>query len=98
MNDISKVSEITVEDLAEYLRICDDPERNTLATLKRVAVSYIEGVTGLSEAEIDTIPDFVVVVLILVQDMYDNRTRYVDTSDLNQTVETILGMHRVNLL
>lgn len=97
---MEKVSEITYNDLAEYLRI-DEPtpgDQLTLMSLKKVAVSFIVGYTGLTEAEIDVFADFVIVVLILVQDMYDNRTRYVDGSNLNQTVEAILGMHRVNLL
>lgn len=100
MNNIERVSEITYTDLAEYLRIPEVTEADqlTLKTLKGVAVSFITGYTGLTEAEIDTFADFVIVVLILVQDMYDNRTRYVDGSNLNQTVEAILGMHRVNLL
>lgn len=94
------VSEITYNDLAEYLRI-DEPtpsDQLTLMSLKGVAISFITGYTGLTEAEIDVFADFVIVVFILVQDMYDNRTRYVDGSNLNQTVESILGMHRVNLL
>lgn len=100
MNNIQTVSEITYEDAAEYLRIDEitPGDKATLQTLLRVAVSFIVGYTGLTEAEIDEIPDFVIVVLILVQDMYDNRTRYVDSTALNQTVEAILGMHRRNLL
>ena len=100
MNDIQKVSEITYQDAADYLHIEEvTPDiQQTLKTLKRVAVAFVVGYTGLTEAELDIYPDFVIVVLILVQDMYDNRTRYVDGSNLNQTVEAILGMHRVNLL
>ncbi len=94
------VSEITYQDLASYLVIDEITETDQilLKTLKDVAVSFIIGYTGLTDAEINAIPDFVIVVYILVQDMYDNRTRYVDGKDLNQTVEAILGMHRVNLL
>lgn len=100
MDNIQTVSEITYQDLAAYLVIDEitETDQNLLKTLKDVAVSFIIGYTGLTEAEIDSIPDFVIVVLILVQDMYDNRTRYVDGKDLNQTVEAILGMHRRNLL
>jgi len=36
--------------------------------------------------------------MILCQDMYDNRSMYVDKNNLNKVVETILGMHSVNLL
>lgn len=100
MNNIQKVSEITYEDAAQYLYIDEitPADRNLLITLIGVARSFVSGYTGLTDAEIDEIPDFVIVVLILVQDMYDNRTRYVDSTALNQTVETILGMHRRNLL
>ena len=38
------------------------------------------------------------VVFILCQDMWDNRTLYVDKSNLNKVVDTILGMYSVNLL
>lgn len=100
MNPINKVSEITVDDLAEYLRIEEltDGEKQTLINLLSVAKSFIETYTGRSEAELDSYQDFVVVVLVLVQDMYDNRTMYVDSSNLNTVVETILGMHSTNLL
>ena len=54
--------------------------------------------TGRTETELDSYQDFVVVVLVLVQDMYDNRTMYVDSNNLNTVVETILGMHSTNLL
>jgi hypothetical protein len=46
----------------------------------------------------DKYKDFVIVVYVLVQDMYDNRTLYVDKNNLNKVVETILGMHSINLL
>lgn len=100
MNEITKVSEITFEDVADYLRISDfaSDEQNTLNNLLNVAKSYISQYTGRSYEELDNYPDFVIVVLILCQDMYDNRTLYVDSDNLNRVVETILGMHSVNLL
>ena len=48
--------------------------------------------------EIDKHEDFVIAVYVLVQDMYDNRSYYVDKNNLNKVVETILGMHAVNLI
>jgi len=38
------------------------------------------------------------VLLVLVQDMWDNRTLYVDKSNVNKVVDSILGLHAVNLL
>lgn len=100
MNNISKVSDITAEDIADYLRIDEltDGDTQTLNNLLEIAKTYIESYTGRSEQELDNYQDFVIVALVLVQDMYDNRTMYVDSTNLNTVVETILGMHSVNLL
>lgn len=98
MKEITKVSEITVNDLAEYLRIyeLDANETALLNNLLNVAKAFIKSYTG--QEDLDKYQDFVIVTLVLVQDMYDNRTLYVDTKNLNTVVETILGMHSVNLL
>lgn len=100
MNNITKVSDITATDLADYIRLDEvtADETNTLNNLLIVAKSYITGYTGLTVEQLDSHIDFIIVVLILVQDMYDNRTMYVDNENLNKVVETILGMHSVNLL
>ena len=98
--EISKVSDITVESVAEYLRLDEvsEEEKSTLTTLISIATSYIKSYTGLDDAGVDKYPEFVIVVLILCQDMWDNRTMYVDSKDLNNTVQSILAMHSVNLL
>ena len=95
MNAINKVSDITAHDLAEYIRLDEvsASEVNTLNTLYSVAKEYICNYTGIAEEDLDGF-----VVFILVQDMWDNRTMYVDSNNMNKTVETILGMHSVNLL
>ena len=96
--ELSKVSDITVDSVAEYLRLDEvtDSEKNTLTTLISIATSFIKSYTGLDD--LDKYPEFVIVVLILCQDMWDNRTMYVDSKDLNNTVQSILAMHSVNLL
>lgn len=98
--EVSKVSDITVESVADYLRLDEvtESEINTLNTLISVATSFIKSYTGLDDNGVDKYPEFVIVVLILCQDMWDNRTMYVDSKDLNNTVQSILAMHSVNLL
>lgn len=98
MNEINKVSDITVNDLADYLRIEEltDEDGKTLSNLLTIAKEYIKNYTG--QTDLDNFPDFVIVVLVLVQDMYDNRTMYVNTNNLNTVIESILGMHSINLL
>jgi hypothetical protein len=98
--EVSKVSDITVESVADYLRLDEvtESEINTLNTLISVATSFVKSYTGLDDAGVDKYPEFVIVALILCQDMWDNRTMYVDSKDLNNTVQSILAMHSVNLL
>lgn len=100
MNAISKVSDITYSDIADYIRLSEvtADDQNTLQTLLSVAKSFIANYTGQTQEALDNFPDFVIVVLILCQDMWDNRALYVDKSNLNKVVDTILGMHSVNLL
>lgn len=98
--EVSKVSDITVESVADYLRLDEvaESENDTLAMLISIATSFIKSYTGLDDDGVDKYPEFVIVVLILCQDMWDNRTMYVDSKDLNNTVQSILAMHSVNLL
>lgn len=98
--EVRKVSDITVDSVADYLRLDEvtDSDKNTLATLISIATSFIKSFTGLDDDGVDKYPEFVIVVLILCQDMWDNRTMYVDSKDLNNTVQSILAMHSINLL
>ena len=100
MNEIEKVSDISYQDIAEYLRLyeVDNDDINTLNTLINVAKTFASNYTGRTIEELDNYKDFVIVVFILCQDMWDNRTMYVDSTNLNNVVQAILGLHSVNLL
>lgn len=100
MNNITKISEITYEDVAEYIRLCEvtQDDQNTLTNLINISIDYISKYTGVAVENLDNYNDMVIVVFILCQDMWDNRTMYVDNTNLNKVVETILGMHCINLL
>ena len=95
-----KVSDMTVNDIVEYCRIAEPSEDDLrfISQAMEAAKAYIRSYTGLNNDRIDEHEDFVIVVYVLVQDMYDNRSLYTDSKSLNNTVETILGMHSVNLL
>lgn len=99
---VSKVSEITVEEVAKYIKL-DDYEATEIQTYLNIAKNYISNYTGIpissDDADsLDTYADFIIVVYILCQDMYDNRTMYVDNTNINKVVQTILDMHSRNLL
>ena len=96
-----KVSEITYTDVANYLRMEEvtTEDISYINTLIEVAKDYILNYTGIKDREkLDNYEDMVIVIYVLVQDMFDNRALYVDNSNINRVVETILGMHQVNLL
>lgn len=96
------VSKITINDIANYLRISRNEMDTSLGlelkTYLNVVKKYIKDETGLTEEEIDKHEDFIIAVYVLCQDMFDNRTLYVDKSNTNKVIDTILGRHRRNLL
>lgn len=102
-----KVSEITAKDITNYLRLSEvsKEDNKNIELFLNIAKNYIENYTGIpqmsenKEAEtLDTYSDFIIVVYILCQDMYDNRVMYVDGKNINNTVKTILDMHTRNNL
>ena len=100
MNNLTKVSQITYSDVADYIRLVEVTQdyQVTLNNLIGIAKTFIASYTGHTMAELDDYQDFIIVVFILCQDMWDNRTLYVDKATLSYPVETILNMHSVNLL
>ena len=95
-----KVSEITLTDLKNYIKLSetDADDEKFLNNILIVAKEFIKNFTGLSDEEVDTHEDFYIVVMVLCEDMWDNRILYVDKNNLNKVVETILGFHDGNLL
>lgn len=101
---MKKVSDITVEEIANYIRV-DDYNDEEFEMYLRIAKNYISNYTGIPEISeeegaetLDTHADFMIVVFILCQDMYDNRCMYIDGKSINKTVQTILDMHTRNNL
>ena len=95
---ITKVSEITSKDVADYIRLAEpsDEDKKYLKTILKVAKDFIKNNTG--QEDLDKYTDFIIVVYVLCQDMYDNRSYYVDNTNVNKVVQTILDMHSVDLL
>ena len=61
-------------------------------------MAFVREYCDIDDAYIDAHEEITIAVLVLIGDMYDNRTRYVDKANLNRTVETILSLHDHNLL
>ena len=91
-----------MKDFTDYLRL-DDPseiEESEIERMKASAVSYMIEYTGLTVDEMDQFEDMTQALFILVADMFDNRNLYIEgkASNVNKSVQTILGLHSVNLL
>ena len=99
-NEITKVSDITVSDVTAYLRIPETTEDvlSFLSTALNTAKEYVKSYTGLDDAGMDAHADLVIVIYVLIQSMYDDRSYYVDKSNLNNVVESILNLHCVNFM
>ena len=95
---VTKVSEITINDIADFIHLDEvtDAEKNQLETLLIIAKDYITNYTALEN--LDEYADLVIVVYILCQDMWDNRTMYIEKGNVNKVVQTILDMHSRCLL
>lgn len=101
-----KVNDITVSNVATYLRLetgeYTNDEITNLINISKLFISNYTGIPIISNDEtvkiINDYEDFVIVVYVLCQDMFDNRSYYVDKTNLNKVVDTILGMHCKNLL
>lgn len=91
-----KVSEINSDNVAEYLRLDDIP--SSLDMYISGAKAFVTSYTGLTVVELDEHEDITLAIMVIIQDMYDNRSMYVDKSNINKVVESVLNMHRRNLV
>ena len=97
-----KATQIPSNVLLRYLRLVpeyvDDVEQTTIKLMHEAAVSHLCEAYGITKEYMDECPDIAIAVLILVRDLYDNRTLYVDKSNVNRAVSSIMASHNHNLL
>lgn len=75
-----------------------DEDLKLIKAMQDAAVSYCVGQTGLAEEDLNDHEDITIAVLTLISDMWDNRSMSIDRSNVNRVVDTIIGMHCINLL
>lgn len=94
-----RVSKIQLNDVVEYLRLEEGQYTETeLKMMLDAAKGFTLSQTGLDAEGADKHEDIAIAVLVLIQDMFENRTMYVEKSNVNKVVDSILGMHRTNFL
>lgn len=94
------VSQLTTTDIVDYLRLPEvTPEDSAfIGNILEASKAFVYKYTGLTPAQVDEALDITIAVYVLCQDMFDNRSMYVDNANVNKVVEAILGLHSVNLL
>lgn len=100
MSNYTKFSEVAVSDLTNYLRITElaSSDMQLLTSILEAAKNFVLSYTGQTIESADTYPEFTIAVYVLSEDMYDKRTYSVDKTEANKVVESILGVHSINLL
>ncbi len=101
-----KISEITVEDVANYLRLeTEEYLYSEIEAMMQAAKNVISSYTGLPLISddpiietVDSHEDFYIAFMVLVSDMYENRTLIIEKGEMNRTVQMILGLHDNNLV
>lgn len=92
-----KLSEVKPADVLEFLRV-DNTADTAVPLLMKAAEHFIVGYTGLSLQEIDSYEDITDAYLVIIADMYDNRSYAGGKSEVNPMVAQILNLHCNNFL
>lgn len=95
-----KVSELDEVYIAQYLKL-DEPDEEDfifVRTCFEAAKSFVKTQTGLDDERMDEHDDLTIAVLVLIQDMHDNRRMYVDKTNVNKVVDSIIYQYAENWL
>lgn len=92
-----KYSEITTKEIKEYSNAYDE-DIPMLEIILKAAKSFVKSYTGLTELELDNHEDISIVIFILCNEMFDNRSYSVSNDKANKVATTILDMYSVNLM
>lgn len=69
-----KISEITEDDIAAYLRLDKGTDTDILENIRVSVIEYMKSYTGMNDRELDEHEEFYAAFMVLAQDMYDNRS------------------------
>lgn len=93
-----KISEVTISDLKEYANVDHDYDDKILSNILLSSKAYIKSYTGLNEEQIDSKEELTIALMILCNELYENRIYTVENDKVNKIVNSILDMHSINLL
>lgn len=92
------VSELTVDNLKNYLRVDTDIDDTLLAVILPASKRFCAQYTGLALEDLDEYEDMPLAVLAVAADMYEVRQVTLNGTQINPTTAQILGTYSTNLL
>ena len=92
------VSELTVADVKNYLRVDTNIDNSLIAVILSAAKRFCAQYTGLEITGLDDHEDMPLAVLAVAADMYEVRQLTLNGTQLNPTTAQILGTYSTNLL
>ncbi len=92
------VSELTVDNVKNYLRVDTNIDDTLLAVILPAAKRFCAQYTGLTLEALDTYEDMPLAVLAVAADMYEVRQLTLNGTQINPTTAQILGTYSTNLL
>ena len=92
------VSELTVDNLKNYLRVDTNIDDTLLAVIIPAAKRFCTQYTGLTLEDLDDHEDMPLAVLAVAADMYEVRQVTLNGTQINPTTAQILGTYSTNLL
>ena len=92
------LSQLTSNDLANYLRLEQDDDAALLAGILAAAQSAVLNYTGVTAEEADALPELALAALVVGADLYERRTMQVDNNNINLTARGLMDLHRSNLI
>lgn len=93
-----KISEVTIKDLKEYAQVPHALDDGIFTNILVAVKSYIKNYTGLTVEQMDLKEDLTIALMVLSNEMYDNRVYSVQDDKVNKVIKSILDMYSVNLL
>ncbi len=91
-------SELTVDNLKNYLRVDTNTDDTLLAVILPAAKRFCAQYTGLTLEDLDDHEDMPLAVLTVAADMYEVRQVTLNGTQINPTTAQILGTYSTNLL
>lgn len=92
-----KFSEVDVEIVKEYANAYEE-DSNLLTIILEGAKSRVRAYTGLSDEELDIHEDITIALLVICNEMFENRVYSADSSKANILISSILDSYAQNLL